>query len=99
MIVNYDINNPVVLGDKPVLLDFYAEWCGPCKMLGRVLDEYSDKHPEILIVKVDVDEYEDIVEECGVSNLPTLIYYEPQEFKWRHVGSLTLKQLEELLDA
>lgn len=99
MIINYDINNPVVLGDKPVLLDFYAEWCGPCKMLGKVLDEYSDKHSELLIVKVDVDECEEFVDGYGVTNLPTLIYYEPQEIKWRHVGSLTLKQLEDLLDA
>lgn len=99
MIVNYDDNNPVALGDKPVLLDFYAEWCGPCKMLGKVLDEYSNKHPELLIVKVDVDEHEDFVKEYGVTNLPTLIYYEPQEIKWRSTGSMTLKQLEDKLNA
>lgn len=97
MIIEHNSENPVVLGHTPVLLDFYATWCGPCKMTGKYLEEFSNKHPEITIYKINVDEQEDIVNTFGVQNLPTLIYTTLEGDVWRHTGLLTVKQLEEKL--
>ena len=57
--------------DKPVLVDFYADWCGPCKKLGPVLDDFADEHPEIRVVKVNVDENRDLVGRYGVNGFPS----------------------------
>ena len=56
-----------------VLLDFYATWCGPCKMLSPIVDELSEEMPDVKFFKVDVDEEEDLVEMFGIEAMPTLI--------------------------
>ncbi|MBO6089167.1 MAG: thioredoxin [Lachnospiraceae bacterium] len=58
---------------KIVLLDFYATWCAPCKMLSPVVDQIADEHPEYLIGKVDVEEEKDLAEEFGIMGVPTLV--------------------------
>ena len=59
--------------EKPVLVDFYAEWCGPCKKLGPVLEEFAKEHPEVRVVKVNVDENADLVARYEVKNMPSLL--------------------------
>lgn len=98
MIIEHNSDNPVILGETPVLLDFYAIWCGPCKVTGKYLEEFSEKHPEITIYKINVDEQPDIAETFSVTNLPTLIYTNLDEILWRHIGLITVKQLEEKIN-
>ena len=77
------------------LLDFYAEWCGPCKMTSKYLEEFASEHPEIEIYKVNVDELPEIAEKYEVISLPTILYINENEILWRHNGLITKKQLEE----
>lgn len=62
-------------GDK-VLVDFFATWCGPCNRLTPIIEEISEEHPEITIVKIDVDEAEEVAQKYGVRSIPTLLYVE-----------------------
>ena len=62
--------------DKKVLIDFYAEWCGPCKMVSPIDDELADVHPEFLIAKVNVDEEQSLAAQFGVMSIPTLVVIE-----------------------
>ena len=61
--------------EKAVLIDFWAEWCGPCQMLGPQLEALAAEHDELIIGKVDVSEYSDIAVEMGVSSIPALFFY------------------------
>lgn len=58
-----------------VILDFYATWCGPCKMLSPMLESIANERSEIKVIKIDIDEHEDIAREYGIMSVPTLIYF------------------------
>lgn len=58
---------------KTVLLDFYADWCGPCRMVAPIVEEISEEYPEILVAKVNVDEYPELAMNYGIISIPTLI--------------------------
>ena len=68
-----DFEKEVFKSEKPVIVDFFATWCGPCKMLAPVLSELSDEHPELKIVKIDVDEDPALAQAFGVTSIPTLV--------------------------
>lgn len=68
---NYD--EEVVKSEKPVLLDFWAPWCGPCKMLGPVIAEIAEEHDEIKVGKVNVDDEATLAEQFGIMSIPTLL--------------------------
>lgn len=69
-----------------VLVDFYADWCGPCKMLAPIVEKVADEHPEVDVIKVNVDEAPSIAALYGVYSIPTLIYFENGELGRQQAG-------------
>ena len=87
------------LGDKPALIDFYAAWCGPCKMLAPVLEELSDEYAgKVDIYKVKVDEEEELAMLFGIRSIPTLIFIEKNGTMHRSQGAMGKPQLKETIE-
>jgi thioredoxin 1 len=76
----------IINTEKPVLIDFYADWCGPCKMLSPVVDEIAEENPQFVIGKVNVDEEEDLAMEFGVMSIPTLVIFKNGNVSEKLVG-------------
>jgi len=74
--------------DKRVVVDFFATWCGPCKMLAPIFEKVAEDNPEIDFYKVDVDKCEDLARSFGIMSIPTLVCFEKGEEVKRHVGGL-----------
>lgn len=89
----------VIKGDKPVLVDFTAEWCGPCKMMKPILDELHQIMGEGLrILKIDVDRNPSAASSLNVSGVPTLMLYQKGQLLWRQSGVQTAKQLQSIIN-
>ncbi|MDX1498866.1 MAG: thioredoxin TrxA [Woeseiaceae bacterium] len=92
--------NDVLKSDKPALVDFWAEWCGPCKMIAPILDEAADEYADRLaIVKLNVDENPNIAQKFGIRSIPTLILFKDGAVQAQKLGAMSKSQLTEFLDS
>ena len=97
-IKNGNFENAVLQADKPVLVDFWATWCGPCRMLAPVVDEVSRDHAEDLAVgKVNVDDCPELAQQFGVMSIPTLILFKDGQIVDKRVGFQAKDALEAMI--
>jgi thioredoxin 1 len=98
-ITNENFESDVLKSEEPVLMDFWAEWCGPCKMLAPILDQIAEEYKgRVQIAKLDVEESQSIAMKFGVRSIPTLILFKDGVVEAQHVGMLSKEQLTKLLD-
>lgn len=90
--------NDIIQGDKPVLIDFFATWCGPCKYQAPILEELAGAMgDEARIIKIDVDRNQAVAAQYGVRSVPTLMIFKNGEVKWKEAGVKEKEQLIQLL--
>lgn len=85
-ITNENFEEKVLDSDKPVLLDFYADWCGPCQMLSPILHEIAEEHPEYVIGKINVDEEGELAQRFGIVSIPALFVVKNGEITAQSLG-------------
>jgi len=89
-----------VLGsDRPVLVDFYADWCGPCRAIAPTLEQLAAETPQARIVKVDVDQNPELAARYGINSIPSLMVFQGGQVVARHVGLASKSQLKSLLQS
>jgi len=86
--------------DKPLVIDFWAEWCGPCRMISPIVDElYKEYDGKVNIGKVNVDENDEIPAKYGIRNIPTLLFFKDGELVDKHVGAATKSTIGDKIEA
>ena len=98
--MNINKNNfheEVMNSEKPVLIDFWAPWCGPCRMVVPIIDEIAAEHPEYKVVKVNVDEEVELASQFGVASIPTLVVMQNGMEVERSVGARPKNQILDML--
>lgn len=93
-------DNEVLQADKPVLIDYWADWCGPCKMIAPILDQIADEYAgRIKVVKLNIDENSDTPPKYGIRGIPTLMIFKDGEVEATKVGAVNKSQLTAFIDS
>ena len=97
--INQDTFNTIIHEEKPVLVDFWASWCGPCRMVIPVVEKIAEEYPEYKVVKVNVDEEQELAAQFGVMSIPTLMVVKNGEVVSKSVGAKNKQQILAMFQA
>ena len=98
-VTDSSFESDVLRSDKPVIVDFWAEWCGPCKQIGPSLEEISDERSDVIIAKINIDENPDAPTRYGVRGIPTMMMFKDGELYATKVGALPKNKINEWIDS
>lgn len=96
--LNKDNFNTVINTDKKILIDFFATWCGPCRMVSPIVDEIAEEHPEFVVAKIDVDRNPELAGEFGVMSIPTLVVIKDGKVVNQSAGARPKAQILAMLE-
>jgi len=94
---NFEQN--VLQSDKLVVVDFWAEWCGPCRMVGPILEELAAENTNVVIGKMNVDENPEVPTQIGIRNIPTLLFYKGGKIVNKFVGATSKSEYQKIINA
>ena len=92
-----EFEDVVLKSDKPVFVDFFATWCGPCKMMEPIVEKVSEEVPEVDFVKIDVDDAEGLAISYGISSIPCMIFFKNGEEADRVIGRVSKQQIVDMV--
>ena len=97
-LTNLNFEDEVMRSDKPVLIDFFATWCGPCRMVSPLIDEIAEERSDIKVCKVDVDEQGELAAQFGVASIPTLVVVKGGKVSAQNIGAVPKPKILAMID-
>ncbi len=95
-ITKENFETEVLKSDQPVLVDFWAAWCGPCKMMGPIIDEIAQENDSIKVGKINIDEQQELAVKYGIMSIPTVVLFENGEPRETSVGAVPKESIEQM---
>ncbi|HEY8687994.1 MAG TPA: thioredoxin [Chitinophagaceae bacterium] len=94
---NMETFSKILNAEMPVLVDFHAEWCGPCKVMAPELKKFADSNKQVRVLKVDIDKNRATAEQFNIQGVPTLILFKKGKVLWRQSGAMNAQQLSSIV--